>query len=155
MAGGKVYPVAKKVATQLDLVIGQLTRTATLQEVANKHDIAKSTAQTWWEEIKDRLPATLDTEQIFNDALQRAAVSMVEAHEAPLALIRNEDWLKTKLAKDGGDKEILNIIVTLSNNLIAIGRATGAVASPAPALESRPTLEEQLADAELSDDEDS
>ncbi len=147
----RTYSAEKKAQVQLEIAIGQITKCASLADVAEKHGIPRATIQTWWEEARDQIPGSIADlqEESFGNALQDAARAMVRAHIAALRPIEDENWLKTKYNQPNGEQEVSKLIVTLSNSLLAIGRATGAVEGAASALPARGDTE--LVDCEIVD----
>lgn len=131
----RTYSAEKKAQVQLAIVIGQVTKEASLQEIADRFDIPKPTIQTWWEEVRDRIPDVVNIQaETFDDVLAETAKGLTRAHYAALSPVFDPDWVKNKYATAGGHAEVLNLIVTLTNSLVAIAKATGAVNGSTSAL---------------------
>lgn len=124
-----------------------------LDDVANKYDVPRSTAQGWRDQIKDHLREPIEVRaQKFADKLEDAFVSLTDANRALLDLVQDKQWLLAKTAAAGGTHEVLTLIERLTINLIGLGRATGAVDGPQPAALPAHTDNGNFIQAEIVDE---
>lgn len=121
----------------------------TLDAVADRFDIPRSTVQGWAKSVAEKMGKTPVEirENDFDQAVQKAAAQLMQTLTSQMELAGDKNWLMSMTAKQDGTRDVVNFTKSITERFTLIVQFASLPPDQRQCLEQSNTVEAEIVDA--------